>query len=306
MKEGTIANVAVLQSPWPPPVSVEILSTDLGSTRVRLIATTKGSLVATVEHACGEVRSREFGPLQVQGVARILLILTWAADRMELEVNGVELGEAAISATALRLNNQVATPLPGLVLPDLEMFAGCSNDERLFVATLADIDRKVLAGGWYNLIRASGLLRQLLCDENPLLHVVNRAHHVAIRFETVDFRTPPPGSPDVHWQALDPRMFPGAQTVVCNLGQFLAAPCLRWQGHEATVKDLIRTCANAKGGVHLGSARTENEQAVIDWDKACVILGEQPSLRVIAGICRVALSGCREVVDAIGRQIAQP
>jgi hypothetical protein len=90
---------------------------------------------------------------------------------------------------------------------------------------------------------------------------------------------------------LDPSPFAGAQRVTRTLDQFLAAPCLRWNGADASVKDLIRACANVKGGVHLGKAKIAEEQALLDWDEVFSVIGEEPSLRALAGVCRVTLVG---------------
>jgi hypothetical protein len=52
----------------------------------------------------------------------------------------------------------------GRVLEDIDRNAGGSETEFLFLPTLVDIDERVAKGGRYNLIRAAGLLRQLLLD----------------------------------------------------------------------------------------------------------------------------------------------
>jgi hypothetical protein len=97
----------------------------------------------------------------------------------------------------------------------------------------------------------------------------------------------------------DSSRFPGAQTIEVNLEGFLKAPCLRLEGKTATVRDLIKACANVKGGVHLGRARTSEEDLVLDWDRAFRVIGEEPSLVAIAGVCRVGLSGIEPLVRAI-------
>ena len=54
-------------------------------------------------------------------------------------------------------------------------------------------------------------------------------------------------------------MFPEAKRVKVNLDSFLKAPSFTLDGVTATVKDLIQACANAKGGVHFGSAKTSEK-----------------------------------------------
>lgn len=189
------------------------------------------------------------------------------------------------------------------VLSGLDPCAGGTDEEHLFLSTLADIDRKVMSGDRYSLIRAAGLLRQLLLDS--LVHVINRKYRIPIKFSTLDFSKPPPIKPEIHWQTLDPSQFPEAPTVTCSLDHFLSAPCLQWKSAIATVKDLIKACANAKGGIHLGEARTEEEQVLLDWDKVFSMAGKEPSLRALAGVCRVVLVGLRPLAEGIMGTAAQ-
>lgn len=176
---------------------------------------------------------------------------------------------------------------------------GKSEAEQLFLATLADIDSKVIEGTRYSLIRAAGLLRQLFLDATPLIHDVNRNHRVKLQFERGEYRTQPPVTPDAHWINPDCSPFPKAQTVSIDLDAFLKSPCLTQQRQTASIADLIKACSNVKGGVHLGKARSGEEKAVIDWDKAIELNGEQPSLLAIAGACRVALRGLKPLVSAV-------
>jgi hypothetical protein len=106
--------------------------------------------------------------------------------------------------------------------------------------------------------------------------------------------------PKYHWHNLDVSGFPDAKTIEVDLQTLLAAPCLTSAVGTASVKDLIAVCANAKGGVHLGKARTADQQALIDWDDAIKFLGREPSTIAIAGLCRVVLTGIMPVIDAIG------
>ena len=108
-----------------------------------------------------------------------------------------------------------------------------------------------------------------------------------------------PVVPDDHWQQLDATNFPGAKTITVDLQRLLAAPCLTTNGVTASVKDLIKACAHAKAGIHLGHTETDGEQAVLDLDTAVRLLGQEPSGRAVAGICRVVLRGLQPLAEAI-------
>lgn len=75
-------------------------------------------------------------------------------------------------------------------------------------------------------------------------------------------------------------------------------------GITASVRDLIKICANVKGGVHfsLGKARTLEQNILLDWDRAFTLLGEEPSQRAIAGVSRIVVRGLIPLADEITRE----
>lgn len=300
MDEGTIFAVLRFPTPWPPAADRELLSRHEGSRLVTLIADPKGRLIFSVGEAGHTPGTHRFQPIAIAGSGRAILTLTWSENMASLRLNGqdVMLDEDA-PGEAFRLETSQAPILQGPILGALPLEAANSDAEYMFLATLVDIDQRLADGTRYSLIRAAGLLRQLLLDSTPLVHVVNRAYHKKIEFEVIDYRTPPPLPPQAHWQNLDSSRFPGANTITVNLKALLGAPCLELEGLIASVRDLIGACANAKGGVHLGRARTSKESALIDWDRAFTLIGEQPSLLAIAGLCRVVLRGLDPLVREI-------
>ena len=297
--EGTIFAVAIVPDPWPPPSPVRLLSQDQAGSSVALRADANGQIVVSVDQA-SQSRTRAFGPLQLPGAARVVFAIRWSHAGIDLFANGVRLEERVMSAAECSIASSPAGERSREHLfPGLRPRSGMTEAEHLLVSTVIDLDQKVFAGDRYGMIRASGLLRQLFLDETPLVHTVNREHRVALAFRTMEFSQAPPVEPEAHWRLLDPEPFPRAKTQTCSLKEFLAAPCLTWRGSRASVTDLIRACANVKGGVHLGRTKIANEQLLLDWDEVFSILGEQPSLRAIAAVCRVALRGLTGLVRAI-------
>ncbi len=296
--DGTIIAVAILPAPWPPPRQVELFSKSVGENRLTLSVEPSGVFVIDVERLQRPPISRRFGPVAASAAARVALVLKWSVDEIWLEVSGVDIPLATQTSLPIPLTAVRGGSVPRrTALQSHSIPADASEDERFFLNTLRDIEQKLVAYDRYALIRASGLIRQLLLE--GLVHRANRTHRVPLTFTTIDFTTGPPGAPKEHWLDLDPDPFPGAATVTCSLDQFLAAPCLTWGGVSATVRDVISVCANAKGGVHLGIARTEREQSLLDWDQILVVTGEEPSLAALVGICRVTLVGLNNLVAAL-------
>ena len=108
-----------------------------------------------------------------------------------------------------------------------------------------------------------------------------------------------PQEPEDDWLNLDCSLFPGAKTVRISLDEFLNARILKVKGQTATVKDVVKACANAKGGVHLGTAHSNEERLVVNFDETFIALRQDASLCAIEGICRVVLNGLRGLVEAI-------
>jgi hypothetical protein len=300
MGEGTIYAVLIFPTPWPPSADREILSRHEDPRLMTLIADRKGRLVFSTGEAGHTPSTYRFQPIALEGSGRTILTLTWSKDQASLRLNGqdISLDEDARGEVFL-LETSEDPILQGPILGGIRLHAANSDAEYVFLATLADIDRKLAEGTRYGLIRAAGLLRQLLLDSTPLVHDVNRTYHKKIEFEVIDYRTSPPLPPQAHWQNLDSSRFPGAKTITVNLEALLGAPCLELEGTRASVRDLVSACANVKGGVHLGRARTSQESALIDWDRAFTLIGEQPSLLAIAGLCRVVLRGLEPLVQEI-------
>ena len=87
-EEGTIAAVAILPSPWPPRTPQPLLVQERDNARVALLADPSGQIVVTLGREFVE-RKRAFGPLEVPGAARVILIVTWSRTHIALRINGV-------------------------------------------------------------------------------------------------------------------------------------------------------------------------------------------------------------------------
>lgn len=294
--EKTIIGVGIMPDPLPPKQLVQLIANKENGQLLALQIDTQGCFVASVSDDGTIQQSETFGPISVPPAARFIFCLIASDTTFRLLINGYEIPRSMLGAGAISLPScQEECFQTGLVIPNLNPRSASNDEENFFLSTLQDIDLKIAAGDRYSLIRASGLLRQLLLD--GLLHRVNRSHKLSIKFCTINFYKYPPPDMKVsaHWRSLDPSYFPGADTIECSLDRFLEAPCLVFQDHQATVKDLIRACANAKGGVHLGKARMSAEQVVLDWDQAITLIGEEPSLMAIKGICRIVLAGLKDL-----------
>ena len=300
---GTMYQVLQLSQPWPPAADLLVSENVIESTVARLVIRSDGSLILVLELAgCGK-RVCEFQRLAVEGCGRVLLTVWWDdcnawirinRNQMLLAGNPKELPILTIDTKG------VVQPPRSLIFPSLDRRAAKNEAEALFLGTVIDLDRSIVGGDWYDLLRVSGSLRQLLLD--GLLHRANQRHGVSFVFRTNEFGFLPGCEPMAYWSYLDPSQW-ASEVVECHdLDGFLAAKCLLFKGSVATVKDIIRACANAKGGVHFSAPKAGVETAVVSFDEICTMLGLPASLVALVGICRVTLHGVMPLVSRINGQ----
>lgn len=190
MEEGTIFAVPAFPVPWPPSTEWSLVSRQ--DSDLSLVANSEGRIIATLTEANKRPRTFRFQRIRVVGSGRAVLSLTWSGDHAELHLNGREvLLEHVAEREEFVLETSTDPIRQGRLLPAVDVVAAKSETERWFLETLVDIDLRLVEGSRYNLIRGAGLLRQLLLDEQPLMHRANRAYGVEITFEVIPFRKEP-------------------------------------------------------------------------------------------------------------------
>lgn len=183
------------------------------------------------------------------------------------------------------------------------------NREQLFLRLLQEL--AALADGIsddFQLLQASGHLRALLLDHDPLMHQMNRDRRLKISFE--------PSAEDaytkvvledgpVFWAQMDgfsPRLAARPrQSEALKLDGLLAKRAAVVEGEDVSVKDLILQVANVEGGVHPGTPRTDLEQRLSQWSVALRIGGFAAVARTLRGIADVVVQG----LEPLAAQVRQ-
>lgn len=300
--EGTVFVVLKPQQPWPPINIIEMLScNDKNGVSITLTASPCGNIVASFTYPNSISNIRAFDVSEIEFDKPILIMLQWCESEFVLKVN--EKSMPIIEYTNI-MPGQEATkcvlPRRQLILPGIKTDNVENESERFLLESIADLDQKIAGGDRYSVIRASGLMRQLLI-EGLILRVAQR-HGMKLTFRTNDFRSKPPVSNlTFHWINLNPTTGRTAEIIECNDRQFRAAICIRNGDIEVAVNDVIKACANAKGGVHFDTnpRRSESEQASIDIDQIISLGGEEPCLAALSSICDVFLQGSIPLVHKI-------
>jgi hypothetical protein len=168
--------------------------------------------------------------------------------------------------------------------------------DRLFLETLQDLDTRSAGGATeYEVLRSTVLLRQMLLDQSPLIHQVNR-DRTPIKFR-VNVRDPIwkiAGSPQPSFWARQDGFDPDTTLTVpqiadLDLPAFLSQVIIVSGGTELTVKDVVRQVAHILGGVHAGSANEASEHALAAVSASFRIGGLDPVIRSLAAVGRVVV-----------------
>jgi hypothetical protein len=174
----------------------------------------------------------------------------------------------------------------------------------LFLETLTELERYVAIGDDYSMLRGAALLRQLLLDENPLVHQVNRTHKLKIRFivcgrpyrEVVLARGP------VFYSALGGIHTSGPfphQAEHVPLDKFLATQVVKLGNQLLSIGDLISISANVMGGVHKGEPRTTKERILADFNRQVTVGGQTLSAAQLKSVILVVLESLKPIHKAV-------
>ena len=137
-----------------------------------------------------------------------------------------------------------------------------------FVHTLDELRQKCNTESNYNYVKASGILRQILIDENPLLDLVNKEYRKKILFEVVK---PAPLAPKQSisadgtvWTEIGMGMSfmspskDKSRNDMLTKDQFLKRRVITFGHQDISVLEIIKLNANKIGGVHIDIKQPNN------------------------------------------------
>jgi hypothetical protein len=155
--------------------------------------------------------------------------------------------------------------------------------EELFIESLADLRDRISEPSRYDNLKASAILRQLLADVNPLLHLVNREYNHKTRFITRQLQHIEPlkvidgqvqSGMIINIESIVPlENEPEENLEQLTIDLFLGKRCLIYCQYRYNVIDIIKINANMQGGVHAGAPRQDNEHAAIELANLRILIG---------------------------------
>lgn len=177
------------------------------------------------------------------------------------------------------------------------------NTKYIFLNILEDIRFKVASGNKYNIIRAAGLVRQLLLDREPIVYQVNREFTTKILYEVRDLSNLPKESltqstkeeSTIQWFHLIP--VDNKKKVSLKIDEFLSHKILIVNQHIFTVRDIIQFTSTFLGGIHNYKTKIDEEK---EFTKIKLKLnGIDINLQCLLQICVIVVESLKNLEELV-------
>jgi hypothetical protein len=290
-------------SEWPPSTRVELQTSKDGTDEIRVQCEPGGYFRVQVM-GTGGTREHLFQRVSMRTGEYAKLAVTWNGHDVRFFAGGEKLGPYVAGEAPLEVLSFSAHAPSGRSVPIAgEVLAIASSEEWLFLMTLHDLSERIARGTAYDIIRASGLLRQLLFDVGaPLAHAANRGTRLRLEF-TIATTSPLPAKiekPGIEWRSLYPANDQEPSERL-NLDRFLALVTITSEGVGCTVRDVVAAVAHVFGGVHLGRPEEEEDKALVALRDRVLVQRQSLVLRAVQDIGQVCIEGLLPLATAIAR-----
>ena len=167
--------------------------------------------------------------------------------------------------------------------------------EQLFLRQVEELKSKS-AGGGYDFILASAIIRQFLIDGTPLIVSMNQKYKLKIRFtiHKPEFKV----GQEFYWRSLIP--FDNTENIEVHLSEFVNTVMIKHNEFEYTVRDAIHYSAHILGGVH---SLTPSNPKDIEYDNIQIkyrrIMGAALTTHAMSAITQIMLTAIEPLVDKI-------
>lgn len=179
------------------------------------------------------------------------------------------------------------------------------NACELFKHVYKDLEEIDSQASEYEMLRAATLLRQLLLDGAPLIHIVNEKLKLPLRFPVCGIeyvKTVFDLNPD-NYQALDSihtsTRISGDGPKLLSLSDFLSTPVSITNGSIQTIEIVIKHAAIILGGVHFGIPKYNEQLEPSYTNDDITSFGLPISAQQLKPIVRVTLDGLKPLYCAL-------
>lgn len=177
---------------------------------------------------------------------------------------------------------------------------------RLFLETLDDLETRIRQeASEYDLLRAAALLRELLLDDSPLVHQVNRTTKIPLRFH-LRVKMPEPGNRFEIWLGLDPNAEVDVPIHEVGVKELLGTSLVFLPTASLTTGQIVTLAANVRGGVHRGKPKDPAHEA-FETFRLKLRHGDMPlELLLVVEISKVVPAGLEPLRSAVRNRSPAP
>jgi len=175
----------------------------------------------------------------------------------------------------------------------------------LFKHVYKDLEKIDSRASEYEMLRAATLLRQLLLDGAPLIHIANERFKLSIHFPVCGIeyvKTVFELNPD-NYHALDSihasTRISGDGPKLLNLSEFLSTPVLITNGSIQTIEIVIKHAAIILGSVHFGIPKYNEQLEPAYTNGDITSFGLSINAQQLKPIVRVTLDGLRPLYSTL-------
>lgn len=182
--------------------------------------------------------------------------------------------------------------------------------ERLFLATMGDLDRRLDGTDEYETLMIAPLLRKLLLDGQPLVHQVNARyrHRICFRYTTNGYRKLVLEMKPSFWameDGLDPETHHTKSAIADGgLDQFLKIIVIAVGNESYTIHQVIDLICHVEGGVHAGTSRDARQAALKAVERSISVGSLPPAVRSLLAIGRVVRRGLEPLRASVAANFA--
>lgn len=299
MTEGTIRLDLTVPCAWPPNAVVKLFEGVANGSTLEISASPNATLQFKVLSAEDRM-AYETPHLVLPDFAFLKVAFRWGPVKgIGCAINGQLVSDIKDGPVALEASSHPPTRFRqqvGFAIPQ-----GCIDVELSFLRFTLDLQARIATNDPFNLREASAILRRLLLDARPIIHLVNRTYRQKLRFPFVEERhiKEPPEGPAFQFSNLCPDFADPAKFQILSLDDFLAKPVLRDRERSFTVREVVDVCANLKGGIHFGEPLSQEEASLIKLDRSYLPFFVDATFAALPGIGWTTINGTRPLLDAI-------
>lgn len=179
--------------------------------------------------------------------------------------------------------------------------------EKIFLNTIDELKERLNKLTEYDILKSSGLIRQLLIDGNSLVNQINEEYKIKILFRVQKrFEFPEPEAlPD----GTIPKVIYGMNFILpeeassnvemVNIKDFLKYILLTNGEEEFSVLDVVKICANKYGGIHIENVKNPREKSIDTLHNHFKFNDSSSILQNMHSIALICFNSLQPLVDAI-------